>query len=120
MIRRTTEVVPERRENMRGGTGVGWARSYVGPAQMRGIAFVAEMTLEPGTSIGLHAHEHDEELYVVLEGRGTGVLDDEQFEVAVGDAWLCKAGHRHAVLADRDAPLRFLAVLSAKEDGTSA
>ena len=120
MIRREADVAPERRENMRGGTGVGWARNYVCPAQMRGVAFVAEMTLEAGTDIGLHAHDHDEELYLVLEGRGTGLLDDEQFEVAVGDAWLCKAGHRHGVVADRDEPLRFLAVLSAREDGRSA
>ncbi|MEK7705356.1 MAG: cupin domain-containing protein [Myxococcota bacterium] len=120
MIRRAVDVAPERRENMRGGQGGGWARNYVRPGEMRGVAFVAEMTLEAGTDIGLHAHDHDDELYVVLEGRGVGMLDGERFDVAAGDAWLCKAGHRHGVVASYDAPLRFLAVLSVVEDGVPA
>jgi len=114
MIRHRAEIVPERRENIRGGTGVGWARNYLGRDEMRGVAFVAEMTLEPGTEIGLHEHSRDEELYVVLEGRGTGLLDEERFAIGPGDAWLCRAGHRHGVVAQGESALRFLAVLGAE------
>jgi mannose-6-phosphate isomerase-like protein (cupin superfamily) len=112
MIRQLRDTTSERRENMRGGRGAGWARTYLAESEMHGIAFVTEMALESGTTIGLHAHERDEELYVVLQGHGTGLLDDQRFPVGPGDAWLCAAGHRHGVEADARAPLRFLAVLT--------
>jgi quercetin dioxygenase-like cupin family protein len=112
MIRRVTEIQSERREGMRGGSGVGWARTYVGAGEMQGIAFVTEMTLEPGTSIGVHVHDNDEELYLVLEGKGEGTLDEQRFAVVAGDAWVCRRGHRHGIVADAAQPLRFLGVLS--------
>jgi quercetin dioxygenase-like cupin family protein len=97
---------------MRGGKGAGWARTHVGQGEMSGVAFVTEMALEPGTTIGLHLHDRDEELYVVLHGHGVGLLDDQRFLVGPGDSWLCALGHRHGVEADPKAPLTFLAVLT--------
>jgi quercetin dioxygenase-like cupin family protein len=113
MIRRIREVQAERREDMRGGQGPGWARTYVKHGEMDGVAFVTEMALEVGTTIGLHLHDTDEELYVVQHGHGTGLLDDTRFAVGPGDAWLCSRGHRHGVAADQGQALRFWAVLTA-------
>jgi mannose-6-phosphate isomerase-like protein (cupin superfamily) len=112
VIRRSIEVSSERREKMRGGAGVGWARTYVAAGEMNGVAFITEMTIEPGSDIGLHAHKRDEKLYLVVSGHGTGLLDDEQFAVGPGDAWLCRAGHRHGARAGPHTPLRFVAVLT--------
>ncbi|MBI5510622.1 MAG: cupin domain-containing protein [Deltaproteobacteria bacterium] len=120
MIRHAADLPPERRDNIRGGNGAGFAKTYLANGDMHGVAFVTEMTLEPGTDIGLHRHHRDEELYVVPQGHGTGLLDGERFAAGPGDAWLCKAGHEHGVVASAAEPLRFLAVLSAPFDATSS
>jgi quercetin dioxygenase-like cupin family protein len=113
MLRRAAEVQRDEREDMRGGTGRGWGEHFVLPGELPGIQFVARMTLAPGTSIGVHLHEHDCELYLVLSGHGIGHLDDDQFAVGPGDSWRCLIGHRHGVQADADEELVFMAVLTA-------
>ncbi len=120
MIIRAKSITPERRDNIRGGRGGGVGRAYLRAGQMAGVGFVTEMTLDPGAEVGLHLHEQEEELYVVLEGEGTGQLDEQRFAVGPGDAWLCKAGHRHGVVASARAPLVFLAVLAPAAAATHA
>ena len=67
---------------------------------------LAEATLEPGQATERHYHRQSEEIYVVLEGKGTLELDGEIREVAPGDAALIPPGAWHQIRAA--APLRFL------------
>lgn len=112
MIRRKSQIQPETKEAIRGGAGKAAATEYVRPGEMAGVEFVSLLTLEPGAGVGQHPHPEEEELYLVLEGAGTGFLDGEGFPVGPGDAFLCKAGHRHGLKNGPDSPLTFLAVLS--------
>lgn len=83
--------------------------------------FVDYAVLPPGTSIGLHTHGDDEELYLVLEGRGTMRLDDREFEVEAGSLILNRPGGSHGLRNDGDVPLRLFVVevrTNAAEDET--
>lgn len=46
--------------------------------------FVDLTKIPVGSSIGLHTHTNDEEIYVIISGRGQMVLDEETFEVGPG------------------------------------
>lgn len=112
MIRTRASITPETRENLRGGRGRAEFLTYLGAGDMAGIDVMSVVTLEPGTTIGAHPHTDTEELYYIVRGRGEGSLDGERFPVGAGDAWVCKAGHRHAIACAPDAPLSFLAIIT--------
>ena len=52
---------------------------------------------EPGSQQGLHAHDHSEQIYVVVRGRGLMIVDDEALEIEAGSAVLIRAGAKHAI-----------------------
>jgi mannose-6-phosphate isomerase-like protein (cupin superfamily) len=47
--------------------------------------FIDLTEIPPGSSVGVHTHADDEEIYVIISGRGWMVLDGETFEVGPGD-----------------------------------
>ena len=112
MIRRFSEMVPQERENIRGGVGKGAVSDYLRPGEMAGVLASSRVTLAPGASIGAHPHLHEDEFYLVLGGQGFGVLDEESFPVGPGDAFLCRAGHAHGLVNPGPGPLSFFAVLT--------
>jgi mannose-6-phosphate isomerase-like protein (cupin superfamily) len=116
MIRRSREVAVEVKEGIRGGAGRAEAREYLRAGDLGGVLGMSVITLEPGATIGEHVHPATEELYFVLAGAGTGVLDSERFPVGPGDAYVVRAGPSHGLAAGGDGPLRFLAVLT-RPDG---
>jgi mannose-6-phosphate isomerase-like protein (cupin superfamily) len=67
---------------------------------------LAEAALERGRSTARHRHIRTEEIYFVLEGGGTMMLDDESRVVGPGDAILIPPGVAHEIRAE--SPLRFL------------
>jgi quercetin dioxygenase-like cupin family protein len=59
-------------------------------------------------SIGYHTHGQDEEIYVIMEGRGRMTVNGEVREVGPGDVLLNKPGWSHGLENHTDAPLRIL------------
>ncbi|MFO0982656.1 MAG: cupin domain-containing protein [Planctomycetota bacterium] len=59
--------------------------------------FVDYAVLPPGTSIGRHQHESDEELYLVLEGEGLMELDGNEFPVRPGSVILNRPHGTHGL-----------------------
>jgi len=57
--------------------------------------FIHETTLPPGTSIGKHPHEGNEEVYYVAKGRGEMTINEDTFVMEEGDACLAKSGSHH-------------------------
>jgi quercetin dioxygenase-like cupin family protein len=112
MLKRAKELPQVPKEKIRGGAGKALAVDYLAADEMAGVLAASRITLEPGASIGEHPHPETEELYLVLEGTGTGFLDGEAFDVGPGDAWVCKAGQTHGLQNDPGAPLTFFAVLT--------
>jgi quercetin dioxygenase-like cupin family protein len=104
------------RQGIRGGAGSGRAADYLGRGDMDGILACGRTELQPGASVGEHAHPDTEEFYLVLEGRGTGILDGARFPVQAGDAFVVKAGHTHGMVNDSPDLLSFLGVLTQARD----
>lgn len=112
MITRSSERPFEWREAIRGGHGRARWEEVLAAGEMNGVRAMALLRLEPGASIGEHQHTDTEEVYLVLEGEGVGLLDGERFPVGPGDAWVCRSGHTHGLEVAPGAPLRLLAVLT--------
>ena len=58
------------------------------------------VTLNPGHSMNYHSHELRDEVWVVVEGKGTTVVDGMRQSISVGDVITMQAGCRHTVIAD--------------------
>jgi len=61
------------------------------------LSFVHYTVLPPGTSIGLHTHGNNQELYIILEGRGVTELDGNKTPVIKGDVLLNKSFGAHSL-----------------------
>jgi len=116
MIRRHSELVEAFKENIRGGVGRARSVDLLRNDEMDGIISMGRTTLEPGSTIGEHAHPDTEDLYLILEGHGLGVLDGKRFPVGPGDLFLVKAGGSHGLINDSDGPLTFLGVPTRQKD----
>ena len=70
------------------------------------LKFIYYTQMEPGASIGVHPHGENEEVYVVLSGRGIMTVNDERQPVKPGDIILNKPGWRHGIENTSDEPLK--------------
>lgn len=66
--------------------------------------------LRPGEASTKHRHEQEEELYVVLEGRGRIRVDDEALELGPLDSLLVEPDSLRQVFNDTDADALWLVV----------
>ena len=110
----------ERRETVRpkswGGEGELRGKYYLGPdgaGDGESFSMASEMTLAPGHSIGVHTHDANEEIYVILSGQGD--YTDEQGAVhrlSAGDRSLTRRGQSHGMANPGPETLVFLAVIA--------
>lgn len=68
------------------------------------------MTIPPGTQFGVHVHDGSEELYVILKGRGTALLDGTQQPVGPGDFLMLRDGGAHGLRNDGAEAIELLCV----------
>ncbi len=61
-----------------------------------------KVVLLPGHSLYYHSHEHRDEIWTVISGRGTALIDGEKRTVAPGDVISMPAGCKHTVFADTE------------------
>jgi quercetin dioxygenase-like cupin family protein len=60
------------------------------------------LVLPPGTSGEWHTHTHCDELFDVLEGQGTFLVEDRVFNGSPGKSVLVEAGVRHQLCNNGD------------------
>jgi mannose-6-phosphate isomerase-like protein (cupin superfamily) len=72
------------------------------------LMFIHHTILPPGTSIGEHAHENEEEIYIVLEGKGIYSQDEEKFPVKAGDILRRKPYGTHGLVNTENTDLKLL------------
>jgi quercetin dioxygenase-like cupin family protein len=118
MIRRLSALATERKSSIHGGAGAALTADYLANGEMDGVVTAGRVVLEPGAGIGEHPHPNHDELYLVVEGHGTGILDGEQFPIAAGDMYLLKAGQSHGMVNDSDQALAFFMLMT--KSGSSA
>ena len=62
-------------------------------------AHVIRVVLLPGHSLKYHSHERRDEVWTIISGEGTVILDDKKFDVKAGDVVQMKIGQKHTVIA---------------------
>jgi mannose-6-phosphate isomerase-like protein (cupin superfamily) len=67
---------------------------------------------EPQQAHALHAHEGQDKVYYVLEGRGLFLLEGRELAMAAGDLLVAPAGVPHGVRNTGEGRLLVLAVLA--------
>jgi mannose-6-phosphate isomerase-like protein (cupin superfamily) len=94
------------------GVGALSCREYLADYHRKGagIKFYHDNLLQPGDSIGEHAHKDDEEMYVILDGSGTMKIDSVTQPVVSGDICITRRGHSHSLANTGKSPMRFLVV----------
>ncbi len=113
MIRKAAEMQVEVREKMRGGAGAVTFRHFFRKEEMGAkVRLCCELILPPGAGIGPHAHEAEDEIFIVTQG--SGLLHDGQNEtrISAGDAILTGKGGAHAVRNDSAEDLHIIAVIA--------
>jgi quercetin dioxygenase-like cupin family protein len=68
--------------------------------------------LEPDQSQKVHAHEGQDKVYVVLDGRGRFTLDGAEHALEVGEALVAPAGSQHGVVNDSGKRLLLLVFMA--------
>lgn len=106
------------RDNVAGGAGTLYGRysltRHEAPEEYA-IKEIGWMTLEPGASIGMHAHENNEDAYIIVSGTGTFTdSEGKKTEVKAGDVTIARKGQSHALENTGDEPLVFLDVIGQK------
>ena len=110
MLRHQSEMKTETFVNCHEGTGellCRWALAR-GDSQL-GIQFMHDDVIEPGASIGEHRHD-DEEVYFVVDGHGTMLLDGQSVPIGPGDVAMVQPGHTHGLLNSTDGPKRLIVI----------
>lgn len=76
-----------------------------------------KVTLNPGHSMNYHSHERRDEVWTVISGRGTTIVDGMEQPVKTGDVVTMQAGCRHTVIAETE--LKLIEVQLGKEISVS-
>ena len=112
MITRNSEMRSEIRQNMRGGDGAVTIEHWFKPDDFGAkLRLCARMTIPPGASIGTHVHENEDEIYIVISGRGLIEENGKWVEIAAGDAILTGHQGSHGVRNNHDQPLIIAAII---------
>jgi mannose-6-phosphate isomerase-like protein (cupin superfamily) len=111
MVRRLADMEKQVREKMRGGTGSVEILHIFHPEELAGkTRLFARLRLLPGSSIGYHVHEGEEEIFYILSGSGCVVEQGVTSPVGPGDAVLTGAGG-HSIENKGEVPLELLAAI---------
>lgn len=76
-----------------------------------------KVTLNPGHSMNYHSHARRDEVWTVVSGRGTTIVDGTKQLVQAGDVVTMQAGCRHTVIAETE--LKLIEVQLGKEISVS-
>lgn len=64
-----------------------------------------KVTLKPGHRMNYHSHEHRDEMWTIISGKGRTIVDGMEQPVQAGDVITMQAGCRHTVIADTELKL---------------
>ncbi len=112
MIKRIADMEKEVREKMRGGSGSVEILHIFRKEELKGkVRLLARLRLGPGSSIGYHMHEGEEEIFYILSGKGLVTEQGVSSPVGPGDAVLTGGGGGHSIENQDAEPLEFIATI---------
>lgn len=102
----------ERIENMAGGQGHVLIKRLLNEKQLNGkCGLYAEVTLEPGCSLGYHEHHGESETYYILAGQGEYNDNGAYRPVSAGDITYTSSGKGHGLSNTGNSDLVFMALI---------
>ncbi|MCK5129053.1 MAG: cupin domain-containing protein [Clostridiales bacterium] len=105
------EFIEDIRSNMKDGKG----DVVINHVQKDGLPekcrLFANITLEPGCSIGHHVHHQETEFYTILKGVATVDDDGTSIEVSAGDVVVTPNGKGHSIENTGDETMEMLAII---------
>ncbi|HBE02370.1 MAG: hypothetical protein A2096_17670 [Spirochaetes bacterium GWF1_41_5] len=113
IIKSPGNLAGERAKNSHGGQGEYFVRTLLTCEFSSSLKYMREIILEPGSSIGVHRHENDEEIYYIIAGKGIMTVDDETREIGCGDIVLTKSGSSHGLFNNSSGKLKFFVACAA-------
>jgi len=70
--------------------------------------------IEPGKAPPIHKHDDTEQIFYILEGRGTLKISENEnfteFLIEPGDIVRIPVSNWHSIMADKNQPLKYLAI----------
>ncbi len=111
MLLKHSEFVSEFKPNMRGGEGTVELLSPDKSLLPPHCRLVSEIVLQPNTSIGLHEHANETELFYLLEGEIRADDDGKEIIFKPGDMLFTGGGAKHSVENAGPGAARMLAVI---------
>lgn len=114
MIKRKNEFEKNVKEEMRGGDGKVLIEKLWDPETelKANNRLFAKLTLEPGSSIGFHNHNDEEEVFVILNGVAEADDNGKKELLYPGDTILTGDGAGHSIKSVGDDRLEMIAVIS--------
>ena len=112
MIRKAADCKKIYNEKMRGGNGTVEITSFATPEELnnKGRLF-ANITLNPGCSIGFHIHENESELFYVMKGDVLYNDNGTECVLGAGDVMVCPAGTGHGIACHGEEAAEVCAVI---------
>ena len=111
MVIHRNEMKTEVKEHLREGEGSVQMIHLVDGSTQKNARLFAEMTLNPGSSIGYHKHDSETEYFFILSGTGTVTDDGKEVQVKPGDSIVTGDGGFHGIKNTGSVPLVFHAVI---------
>ena len=71
-------------------------------------SMTVKIEMRPGAHMSYHAHHARNEIWTVLDGRGTAIVDGEARSVCAGDVISIPCGAKHTMRADPETPLTLM------------
>ena len=101
-----------REEHMAGGNGHVIIKEILDAEQLNGkCGLYAQVTLEPGCSLGYHEHHGETETYYLTKGAGIYNDNGKEYPVEVGDVTFCAEGNGHGIKNAGEEDLVFVALI---------
>ena len=99
-------------ENMAGGKGHVIIKDLLGEKELNGkCRMYAEVTVEPGCSLGYHEHHWESETFYILQGFGDFDDNGTVRQVKPGDVTFTPSGSGHAMVNTGVSNLIFMALI---------
>ena len=106
------ELKTEKVENMCGGEGHVIIKHILGEKELNGkCGLYAQVTIEPGCSLGFHEHHNESETYYILSGQGDYDDNGTVRPVKAGDVTFTPDNHGHGLKNTGDTDLVFMALI---------
>ena len=112
MVIKSGKMRIEKKVNMRGGKGEIEIVHLLEKDMLKGKSrLFAKIKVPPHSSIGLHKHENEFEIFYVLSGEGVFYDNGEKVPVQAGDVCFTDSGESHSIENTSDKDLELLAVI---------